>query len=197
MRKYLLLALLGLMITGCSKNAPIIPVKPVDSASVSYSTSLPHDFRNGTWGEGRVAVESYENGPHNHADSSYDASSQMELIGYYNTNDDSQDSYFFNQSGKLAAGIHVTAMNTDNNQKTALFNALVLSYQAKYGTGTVNIDNMTATWYSKRSMISISEQTLDTYLYEFFIAYTPLSSAETAIDLHKHVLQPLHKSRSL
>ena len=99
MKQLALLALLGLIVIGCSKNAPILPEpKP---------TPGPYDYRYGVFGQTRIAIQATEALMGNLGKEEYFPDTRTKGLLFLNA-DTSTDEYLFSATGHFNTGFHLT-----------------------------------------------------------------------------------------
>lgn len=200
MRKYLLLALLGLAITGCSKNAPVTPITPTPPVAPPTPTAPGYDFRNATYGETLTAVEATESTKGNAPLGTQAGPSGQGTSIMYQNSDGSADVYMFDATNKCNGAGHITINYTNTAQMAANFQSYVSIYTKLYGNGLLDVTAMTDMWVTKRSAVELreSDDTPVSLGYRFFIIYVPADPSEVSLVRRSHLIQVLQKAhRSL
>ena len=169
MKQLASLALLGLVIIGCSKNAPITLKHPPTVSGL-------YDYRYGNFGQTRAVIEANETSLGNHGSYHLTEPYQIKTLTYVNQ-DMSRDDYSFNSYDVLTEGDWTSTFYYDKTQLNTRFQAIVDSYNKAYGVGVKRGD---FTYYTgKTQFIQLGEyDTVDAYY--FMAIFVPVS------ELHKN-----------
>jgi len=169
MKQLASLALLGLVIIGCSKNAPITLKHPPTVSGL-------YDYRYGNFGQTRAVIEANETSLGNHGSYHLTEPYQIKTLTYVNQ-DMSRDDYSFNSYDVLTEGDWTSTFYYDKTKLKAREQAIIDSYNKAYGIG---VTRGNATYYTgKTQFIQLGEyETVDAYY--FMAIFVPVS------ELHKN-----------
>ena len=160
MKQLALLALLGLIVIGCSKNAPILPEpKP---------TPGPYDYRYGVFGQTRIAIQATEALMGNLGKEEYFPDTRTKGLLFLNA-DSTTDEYLFGVTGHFNTGIHITAPYvgdpfTGLAYQISFYNQ-INSYLTEAGRFGAFID-------TKRVHIYLLTVPLDYGVFQYSVTYT-------------------------